>query len=337
MDKKVDIYRRLESPLIQTAISKIFNLQMLLLNRKFTLGFISIFILNFSLLGCLDQTNLSNTAQSLLLVDSLKLSVQQKQFPSAASAAWSLYLAKKKAGRFEEALHYHEQYLDFKDSILSEEKARIAYILTVQYKIHEKEEQISRLKQEQLRIKQQYWWISGASFLLLSTGFMIYKLRGEKELHRMEAVKKSAETQALLLRKQLDVQHLALQAKRAQLEDYAQMLIDRNQQLNELTQKIELIHAANASKSNGHVESLFNQVILTDTDWEKFQDYFNNVFPGFIAELRKQYQDLSPSETRLVLLDKMGLSLKESSAILGISIDAVKKGRYRLKKKYNLG
>jgi len=39
---------------------------------------------------------------------------------------------------------------------------------------------------------------------------------------------------------------------------------------------------------------------------------------------------------RLVLLDSMGLSLKEVAAILGIGLEAVKKGRYRLKKKYNL-
>jgi DNA-binding CsgD family transcriptional regulator len=45
---------------------------------------------------------------------------------------------------------------------------------------------------------------------------------------------------------------------------------------------------------------------------------------------------VTPAEIRLVLLDKMGLSQKEASAILGIGIDAVKKGRYRLKKKYNL-
>ena len=46
--------------------------------------------------------------------------------------------------------------------------------------------------------------------------------------------------------------------------------------------------------------------------------------------------ELSPAELRTILLDKMNLNLKEHAEILGVSIDAVKKSRYRLRKKYGL-
>jgi DNA-binding CsgD family transcriptional regulator len=76
--------------------------------------------------------------------------------------------------------------------------------------------------------------------------------------------------------------------------------------------------------------------ILTDADWEKFKQYFNSVYPDFVLALKTKSPKLSSAELRLVMLAKMGLSTKESAAMLGISIDAVKKGRYRLRKKLNL-
>lgn len=270
------------------------------------------------------------------LTKSLELSMKRKQYPSALLAAGRLGAVRKKQRRFEEALQYQELYVAFKDSLFNQEKDKLSRELTIKYETREKEHQIISLKRENELAAQRNWWIGGLLLLLSSCGFYVLRLRATRERQRLEAEKAQSEAQSQVLAQQLEIKNLELETNRTRLGDYAQMLIERNQQLHELTQEMELGKINARSRPPEGSEELYNQVILTDADWAKFQEYFNKVYPGFIIQLRVYQPDLTPAEIRLILLDKMGLSLKEASAILGISVDAVKKGRYRLKKKLNI-
>lgn len=270
------------------------------------------------------------------LANSLALSIKRKQYPSAQLAASRLSIARKQQRRFEEALQFHEQFVAFKDSVSSQERDKLSRELTIKYETREKELQIHALQRENELATQRNWWIGGLLLLLSSIGFYAFRLSAAREHQRLQAEKAQSEAQSQVLAQQLEIKNIELAANRSRLEDYAQMLIERNQQLHELTQEMELGKTVRSQKPPEGSEALFKQVILTEADWAKFKEYFNKVYPGYIAQLRVQQPDLTPAEIRLVLLDKMGLSLKECSSILGISIDAVKKGRYRLKKKLNL-
>lgn len=270
------------------------------------------------------------------LTKSLELSIKRKQYPPALLAAGRLSAARKAQRRFEEALQFHEQFVAFKDSVSSQEKDKLSRELTIKYETREKELQIKALQRENELATQRNWWIGGLLLLLSSIGFYTLRLRSAQERQRFETEKAQSEAHAQVLAQQLEIKNLELDTNRTRLEDYAHILIERNQQLHELTQEMELSNTGNRAKLPEASEDLYKQVILTEADWAKFQEYFNKVYPGYITHLRVQQPDLTPAETRLVLLDKMGLSLKECSSILGISVDAVKKGRYRLKKKLNL-
>ena len=63
---------------------------------------------------------------------------------------------------------------------------------------------------------------------------------------------------------------------------------------------------------------------------------FDQVHPGFFIRLKEKLNDLTPAETRLLALTKLQLAPKEMAAMLGISYDAIKKSRQRLRKKINL-
>jgi DNA-binding CsgD family transcriptional regulator len=52
--------------------------------------------------------------------------------------------------------------------------------------------------------------------------------------------------------------------------------------------------------------------------------------------MRVKLPDLTPAETRLLVLTKLKLSNKEMGAMLGIGYDAIKKTRQRLRKKIDL-
>ena len=73
-----------------------------------------------------------------------------------------------------------------------------------------------------------------------------------------------------------------------------------------------------------------------DHNWEGFRFQFENVNPSFFKILSRKHPTLTPNESRLCALLKLGLKRKEIAGVLGVSIRAVDKALERLKKKLEL-
>jgi tetratricopeptide (TPR) repeat protein len=270
------------------------------------------------------------------LEKSLQTGLERKQYPAAAAAARMLGESYKLQQHFKDAFFYQEIYLGLKDSMFNQEKSRISQELIFQYEAHEKELKIAALEREKKLAAQSNWWIFGLLSMVFTIAFYAFRLNTAREKHRLESENIKAEAQSLQLHQALEIQKAKLVANQSSLENYARMLIDRNQQLNDLMLQMELGRGQKDPNPIKDSVNLYDRVILTESDWGNFQRQFNEVYPGYISDLRTKHPKLTPSEIRLILLDKMGLSLRETSTILGSSMDAVKKGRYRLRKKYNL-
>lgn len=98
--------------------------------------------------------------------------------------------------------------------------------------------------------------------------------------------------------------------------------------------------AVNAPELQAHItinrEKLLASTILTEKDWQQFRGIFEQVYPGFSYRLKTTYPELSPAEARFLYLMKLDLSSREMAAMLGISVEAIHKLRYRLRKKLNM-
>jgi DNA-binding CsgD family transcriptional regulator len=81
---------------------------------------------------------------------------------------------------------------------------------------------------------------------------------------------------------------------------------------------------------------LYNQSILTNADWTSFKNYFEKAYPGYILKLRNAHDSITEAEERMFLFIKLNLTNKESAAMLGISVDSIKKTRHRLRKRLNI-
>lgn len=88
--------------------------------------------------------------------------------------------------------------------------------------------------------------------------------------------------------------------------------------------------------SNTNKNNLYNKRILTNSDWFAFKASFEDSYPGYIRKLNKHHGYLSEAEQRIFLFIKLGFTSKDISSVLGISVDSVKKTRYRLKKRLDL-
>src|SRR5690606_25097336 len=79
--------------------------------------------------------------------------------------------------------------------------------------------------------------------------------------------------------------------------------------------------------------SLNDISILTDEEWNTFKTTFHKVYPTFFTEIKKAMPDISSAELRFLALGKLKMPTKAMAIAQGITIDALRKQRHRLRKK----
>ncbi len=122
------------------------------------------------------------------------------------------------------------------------------------------------------------------------------------------------------------------------LTNLTRILLDKNALLIDLKKQVlDLeVHRELSQEPIDFEENLYNQRILTDSDWAAFKAYFEKVHPSYLLRLRTVYPAISEAEERLFLFIKLRLTNKESALMLGISADSVKKTRHRLRRRLGL-
>jgi DNA-binding CsgD family transcriptional regulator len=225
-----------------------------------------------------------------------------------------------------------------KDEIFSTEKIKITKELQTKYEIAEKEALLQRIEQDNKRMKEKRQLIilglSLVSLLLLSLLVVFYQ--------RNKNIRKLLITENKLKEEEMKLIQRELQYNREQLNDFTHHLVEKNRIIFDLEKK--LVSGLKVNRDNMIVDqddssdmgNLLQLRILTDDDWTKFKIYFDKVFPGLIITLRQKHPDLTPAEERLFLLMKLKSDSREMSEILGISMESVRKNKYRLKKKLTL-
>jgi tetratricopeptide (TPR) repeat protein/DNA-binding CsgD family transcriptional regulator len=86
----------------------------------------------------------------------------------------------------------------------------------------------------------------------------------------------------------------------------------------------------------GLVRKLRQETDFQEPYWNEFLLFFARIYPDFFARLKKECPDLTQSELRMCALMKLNLTAQELTDILSISIDGVRKTRYRIYKKMNM-
>jgi DNA-binding CsgD family transcriptional regulator len=124
------------------------------------------------------------------------------------------------------------------------------------------------------------------------------------------------------------------------LDNYTENLIGKSKAIEELNIEIEKLKGLKSTeiynKKIDNLDDLTNSTILTNDDWEKFKDLFEQVYKGFFTKLRDKYANLSKAEIRLISLMKLNLDTKQMANMLGVSPSTITMTKYRLRKKINL-
>ena len=117
------------------------------------------------------------------------------------------------------------------------------------------------------------------------------------------------------------------------LDEYIQGMAEKNKLLEEFKINLEEFKTLYDKERTENLEYLNRATILTDEDWQKFKQLFEQVHKDFFKRLKGKLPDLTQAEIRLMCLTKLSVGTKQMAGILGVSDDTIKKSRHRLRKK----
>ena len=181
-------------------------------------------------------------------------------------------------------------------------------------------------KQQQTLVRNS---LVGAIFLSMIIGFI--SIKHLKTLHRQKQLK-------LEFEKEYFASELEIAGR--QLADFTNSIREKNSLLEKYAAEIESHNSRGSQTSleaskEAH-EKLLHSTILTDDQWKSFRQLFDKVHSGYLGRLYEKLPDLSPAETRYVVLSKLNLTSKEMAAMLGVRPDTIRMCRHRLRKKLSI-
>ncbi len=122
------------------------------------------------------------------------------------------------------------------------------------------------------------------------------------------------------------------------LNSYTENIRQKNELIEQVSAELEMLKTTTPveqlhPEKLEYFDKLVQSTILTADDWDNFRLLFDKVHKGFFFKLKNVLPNLSESDTRLISLIKLQLSNREMANMLGVSIDAIKKAKQRLRKK----
>lgn len=168
---------------------------------------------------------------------------------------------------------------------------------------HEQEKKITKeATEEQMRI--------------MRTNHELIEKEREKEVYRLRSEK---------LQRELTSKSTHLATESEVLSRVREELVDI------LSQPTDAITAIRSIKSK------IQEMPRSAVNWEDYDNHFHSAHPDFIKNLLDKFPALSPAETKICALLRVGLTSREIAHMLTVSERSVENHRYRIRKKLGIG
>ena len=231
---------------------------------------------------------------------------------------------------------YYRRYLDSLEVILNQKDGNHV-VDKINWK-SEKESILKRIENDELILKKTNllkWSFVFITVLLLLLLILLIKFSRRKiKMTKVEFEHALLEHEIAMISSEK-----ILEENNHSLKSYQTFLKAKQQQIENLKVQLGNLELLNNDQINAQkegIESLLNSHLMTPEKWSLFKKTFRNEQTQYYNSLLIRYPDLSESNLRIILLQKLGLNNAEIAKILGITVDAVKKSKQRLIKKYNI-
>ena len=133
------------------------------------------------------------------------------------------------------------------------------------------------------------------------------------------------------------IKNFKLQKTANELDIARMKIVQFIENISEKNKLIEQLKSSKLSVNKSNlIQDLKKRTILTDEEWQKFQQLFEMAYPSFIEKVKTDFPELTMAELRYFVLTKLHLTYKEIASMLGVSPNTVQVLRHRIRKKMNL-
>lgn len=230
--------------------------------------------------------------------------------------------------RNDSAYYYSEAGRNIFLEIYTQDNEKQLALLQTLFEIEQKDNAIARFENEKITNRVIAIAAGVIAVLVALLGYAItsrqrLKIKNEQKLHEQSQLNLKGE----------------LELKSKELTSHTLHLIQKNQLLEELKNKLNLIVKDDKRDQRKELKQLLSLISMNhnqDRNWEDFRTVFEQVHEDFFDSVKKHSSQLNASDMRLLALLKMNLSSADIATMLGISQDSLRISRYRLRKKLNL-
>lgn len=238
-------------------------------------------------------------------------------------------------GNMHQAIRYLNKHYVLKDSLQGINVQESLNSLKVEHETVLKEQEIIRLNQQnQLQRQKMLLYTSGLLVVglisLFIIGYLLLKNKQRKEKAELSAQQqklKLTNAQQELEYKTQDITRMALEISKK--HDFAEQLLG---QLNSFERHIQ----ATAQKDWRSFEHKIRDHLQITEEQQVFKENIEQINQAFYTSLSAEFPSLSVKEKDFCSYLRLGLSNKEISVLRGVTTDAVRMRRHRLRKKLNL-
>ncbi|MCR4033823.1 MULTISPECIES: tetratricopeptide repeat protein [Flavobacterium] len=119
------------------------------------------------------------------------------------------------------------------------------------------------------------------------------------------------------------------------IDGYTENLQNKEKQISILEEELEEIKnfAKHSENEKNKLQQMLSSHIMTDENWSAFKKEFINQYSDFYHTIIENFPEVKESNLKIIMLEKLNLNYYEMSNLLGVTVDAVKKNKQRLKKK----
>ncbi|MDO5615131.1 MAG: tetratricopeptide repeat protein [Cruoricaptor ignavus] len=123
-----------------------------------------------------------------------------------------------------------------------------------------------------------------------------------------------------------------LQNSSLNLDSQISFIHKKNTQIQKLNYEIEH-ESKTIERREQKLHSLLKSHLITEDNWTNFKTAFINENKEIYEIIQTQFPEITESNLRIIFLQKLGYNNHEISGLLGITQDAIKKSKQRLRKK----
>ncbi len=224
---------------------------------------------------------------------------------------------------FRQAYHLIENAYLNQDSVFRNNLQSQSYKIDKQFDLSEKEKENAELK---ISNRTKIIWIS---FLLIIVLLVLVVLQRVHFLHKKKQTKLEINQQKL---------EFELREKELENSKKQELLLSKLQQRIEMTLRFNKIQQGvfNPKKQEEFIETMTNQVILANNEWQYYIDEINSLFKNKITDLMAAHTELTPSDIIVIVLIGLGMNVSDSCVLLNLSKETMYGRRKRIKKHLGL-